>query len=63
MVFVGYPRPGWIWVRRTLAPPNSPFRPLSDEQIDSLFTYVEGNFNDTKPAPKLPAWFLEAAPW
>ena len=53
-------RDEWATVKRSMAPKVSA---LSDEQIDSLFTYLEGNFNDTKPAPKLPAWFLEAAPW
>ena len=53
-------RDEWATVKRSMAPKVSA---LSDDQIDSLFTYLEANFNDTKPAPKLPAWFLQAAPW
>ena len=53
-------RDEWATVKRSMAPKVSA---LSDDQIDSLFAYLEANFNDTKPAPKLPAWFLQAALW
>jgi len=32
---------------------------LSDEQFTSLFAYLQDNFNDLKPEPKLPDWLRE----
>lgn len=36
------------------------FRALSKEQIDTIYAYLKANFNDTKPAPKLPSWLKDA---
>jgi hypothetical protein len=36
-------------------------RSLSDEEYETLFAYLAENFNDTKPGPPLPRWFLEMA--
>ena len=32
---------------------------LTKEEIDVLYAYLKENFNDTKPAPKLPFWLRE----
>jgi hypothetical protein len=32
---------------------------LSDADFDLLYKYLEENFNDTKPEPKIPQWLLE----
>ena len=32
---------------------------LSKEELDTLYAYLKANFNDTKPAPKLPSWLRE----
>lgn len=32
---------------------------MSDSDSTIIFDYLEANFNDTKPEPKLPDWFLQ----
>jgi hypothetical protein len=33
---------------------------VSAADYDTEFNYLMDNFNDTKPAPKFPDWFLQA---
>lgn len=32
---------------------------LSEEERDKLYAYLKENFNDVKPAPKLPSWLRD----
>ncbi len=48
-------REAWQAVRRRMGPKA---RGLSDQQLDDLFSYLEANFNDTKPVPSVPDWLL-----
>lgn len=50
----------WALVKKTMRPRVSG---LTDEQVDVLFTYLETSFNDAKPEPELPEWFLETERW
>ncbi len=50
----------WGYVRRDM---RSKVSYLSDADIDELFSYLEANFNDTKPVPSLPDWFLATGSW
>ena len=36
---------------------------LSDGDVDTIFDYLEGAFNDTRPEPKLPRWLLDTETW
>ena len=33
---------------------------LADGELDRMFAYLQGHFNDTQPEPSVPAAFLEA---
>ena len=50
----------WRYVRQQIRPimPN-----VSDADADALFGYLETHFNDSRPPPQLPDWFLESDPW
>ena len=50
----------WQYVKRIMRPRVSP---LSDADANSLFAYLAAHFNDAKPVPPLPAWFLDMSPW
>lgn len=50
----------WEYVRRDM---RGRVNQLSDLDADTLFSYLEANFNDTKPVPKLPDWFLQTGEW
>ncbi len=51
---------GWAVVKREMRPD---VRNLSDQEVDTLFAYLEANFNNTKSVPSLPDWLLQADPW
>ena len=36
---------------------------LSDQDVDTIFEYLEASFNDSRPEPKLPKWLLETETW
>jgi hypothetical protein len=50
----------WEYVRRDM---RGKVSQLSDQDIDTLFVYLEANFNETKPVPNLPDWFLQTGEW
>lgn len=50
----------WEYVRRDM---RNKVSQLSDRDVDTLFTYLEANFNDAKPVPDLPDWFLQTGEW
>ena len=50
----------WAVVKSSMKPRVSG---LSDREVDVIFNYLEASFNDTKPEPKLPKWFIEDAAW
>lgn len=35
---------------------------ISESDYDIIFDYLAENFNDTKPEPQFPQWFLEQQP-
>lgn len=53
-------REQWGVVKNAMKPRVSG---LSDEDVDVIFSYLEASFSDTRPAPKLPKWFIEDAAW
>ncbi len=53
-------RDQWDYVRRDM---RGKVSQLSDQDVDTLFAYLEANFNDTKPVPALPDWFLQTGEW
>ncbi len=50
----------WEYVRRDM---RGKVSQLSDQDVDTLFAYLEANFNETQPVPSLPDWFLETGAW
>lgn len=50
----------WDYVKRDM---RGKVSQLSDQDVDTLFAYLEANFNDAKPVPNLPNWFLQTGEW
>jgi mono/diheme cytochrome c family protein len=53
-------REQWAYVRRVMRPLVGH---LDEPEADALFGYLERHFNDSRPVPDVPDWFLKASPW
>jgi hypothetical protein len=50
----------WEYVKRDM---RGRVNQLSDQDVETLFDYLEVNFNETKRVPALPDWFLQTGEW